>query len=344
MVFLKKYFYFVASIVLTGYLLVVLATLFNPFLAAFILALALKPFASLLEKYKIPRLLSTIISVSLLIIILFALVLFFQAQVRSIDFELTNFSQNITGIPAKIQNWITTILGVNQEQQQSILMEAFTTAVKNSTVLINRTMSFTASVLTAFLIFTIVLFFLLYYRKNLVLFLFKVTDSKNHATLRRILKRVQSVVVNYIVGLFLVIVIVGVLNILGLWFLGIEHAVLFGVMAAVLTLIPYIGIFIGSLLPAIFALLSKGSIWYALGVILIFMFVQFLEGNFLTPNIVGNQVSVNPFAAVLGLTVGGLLLGITGIMLALPILAIIKVICDEIKTLKPIGYLIGNFN
>ncbi|WP_131783258.1 AI-2E family transporter [Legionella gresilensis] len=344
MTFLKKYFYLLASIMLTGYLLSVSATLFNPFLAAFILALALKPFASLLENYKVPRLLSTIISVLLLIIILVALIIFFQAQVRNIDFELGNFSQNIIGIPTKIQNWITSILGVTQEQQQSILMEGLTTVVKNSSVLINRTMSFTASVFTALLIFTIVLFFLLYYRKNLVLFLFKFTPLKNHLALQRILKRGQFVVEHYIFGLFLVIFIVGVLNTLGLWLLGIEHAILFGVMAAILTLIPYIGIFIGSLFPAIFALLTKGSLGYMLSVIFVFMFVQFLEGNFLTPNIVGRQVSVNPFVAILGLFVGGLLLGFTGIMFALPVLAITKVICDEIEPLKPIGYLIGNFN
>ncbi|MGQ3888639.1 AI-2E family transporter [Legionella sp. CNM-1927-20] len=344
MTFLKKYFYLLASIMLTGYLLTVSASLVNPFLAALILSLALKPFASLLEEYKVPRLLSTIVSVLLLIVIFIVLILFFQAQVRSIDFELTNFSQNITSIPTKIQNWITSILGVSQEQQQSILMEGFTTVIQNSTVLINRTMSFTASVFTAFLIFTIMLFFLLYYRKNFVLFLFKMTYPKNHASLKRILKRVQCVVENYIFGLFLVIFIVGLLNTLGLWLLGIEHAALFGVMAAILTLIPYIGIFIGSLLPAIFALLTKGSLWYVLGVILIFIFIQFLEGNFFTPNIVGRQVSVNPFAAILSLFVGGLLLGITGIMFALPVLAITKVICDEIKPLKPIGYLIGNFN
>ncbi len=329
---------------LTGYLLSVSATLFNPFLAALILALALKPFASILEKYKVPRLLSTIVSVLLLILILVVLVVFFQEQVRSIDFELDNFSQNIVGIPTKIQNWITSILGVSQEQQQSILMEGFTSVVRNSTFLVRRTMSFTASVFTAFLIFATVLFFLLYYRKNLVLFLFKITQSKNHASLKVILKRVQIVVENYIFGLFLVMFVVALLNTLGLWILGIEHAVLFGVMGAILTLIPYIGIFIGSLLPAIFALLTTGSLWYMLGVILVFMLVQFLEGNFLTPNIVGKQVSVNPFAAILGLFIGGLLLGITGVMFALPVLAIVKVICDEIKPLRPIGYLIGNFD
>ncbi|OEH48849.1 AI-2 transport protein TqsA [Legionella parisiensis] len=166
--------------------------------------------------------------------------------------------------------------------------------------------------------------------------------EKYHSNLNRILTRILSVVGRYIFGLLLIIFIVALLNTLGLWLLGVEHAILFGVLAAILILIPYIGIFIGSLLPALFVLLTKGSFGYAFAVIFIFIIVQFLEGNFLTPNIIGSQVSVNPFAVILGLLIGGLLLGITGIMFALPVLAITKVICDEIKSLEPIGYLISN--
>jgi predicted PurR-regulated permease PerM len=342
MLFQRKYFYFLSSVVLTGYLLVISATLFNPLLAAFILALALKPFAALLERFKVPRLVSTIISVLALLVILSSVIMFFSSQVRNIDFELDSFGQNFDGMPAKIQTWVTEILGVSPEQQASIFTEAFTTVIRNSSVLINRTMSITTSLFASSIIFIVGLFFFLYYRRFLVNFLFKIFSSEHHLSLKNILRRVQAVVSHYVFGLFLIIIIVGSLNTIGLLLLGIQHAILFGLMASVLTLIPYIGILVGSLLPALFALLTKGSIWYALGVILIFMVVQFLEGNFLTPNIVGSQVSVNPFAAILGLFVGGLLLGITGIMFALPVLAITKIICDEIPSLQPVGYLLGN--
>jgi predicted PurR-regulated permease PerM len=113
-------------------------------------------------------------------------------------------------------------------------------------------------------------------------------------------------------------------------------------MAAVLTLIPYIGILLGALFPVLFALMTKNSLWYPIGVAVLFMVIQFIEGNLLTPNIVGSQVKINPFAAVLVLITGGMLLGITGIMFAIPLLAILKVVCDNISPLKPVGYLIGN--
>src|SRR5690606_27996813 len=145
-----------------------------------------------------------------------------------------------------------------------------------------------------------------------------------------------------ILGLFTVIVIIAVLNTVGLFALGIKHAIFFGALSAILTIISYAGVFLGSLLPAIFALVTKDSLWYPVGVIGIFAVVQFLEGNFITPNIVGNQVSVNPFAAIVGLLIGGMMLGATGMIFAIPLLAIIKVICDGVESAKPIGYLIGS--
>ncbi|KTC92905.1 MULTISPECIES: AI-2E family transporter [Legionella] len=340
--FSQKYFYFIVNSFLTGYILVISAPIFNPLLAALILALALKPFATFLEKFKVPRLLASLISVIAFVIVLAGLILFFQAQIRNIDFKLGHISQNMVSMPTYIQSSISNFFGINQEQQTSLLNEVFTIMIKNSTVLFNHTLSFTTALVASISIFIIALFFFLNYRKFFKKFLFKVVNEKYHPNLNRILTRILSVVSRYILGLLLIIFIVALLNTLGLWLLGVEHAILFGVLAAVLILIPYIGIFIGSLLPALFVLLTKGSFGYAIAVIFIFIIVQFLEGNFFTPNIVGSQVSVNPFAAILGLLIGGLLLGITGIMFALPVLAITKVICDEIKSLEPIGYLISN--
>jgi len=136
--------------------------------------------------------------------------------------------------------------------------------------------------------------------------------------------------------------IVGVLNTTGLMILGIEHAMFFGALAAVLTIIPYIGVFIGSLLPILFALVTKDSLWYPVGVALIFWIVQFLEGNFITPNVVGGRVSINPFAAILALFFGGMIWGAIGMILSIPVLAITKVIFDTVPPLNPYGFLLGN--
>jgi len=109
-----------------------------------------------------------------------------------------------------------------------------------------------------------------------------------------------------------------------------------------LTIIPYVGIFIGALLPALFALLTKDSIWYTVGVIGIFSFVQFLEGNFITPRITGSKVSINALAAIVALLIGGKILGIAGMILAVPITGVLKVILAHSTRLKPFVILIDD--
>ena len=100
-------------------------------------------------------------------------------------------------------------------------------------------------------------------------------------------------------------------------------------------MIPYIGIAIGATLPAIFALITKDSAWYAVGVVAVHAFVQFLEGNFITPKVTGSRISINALAAILALLIGNLLLGIAGMILAVPAVGILKILLATSKSLRP---------
>ncbi|SEN51011.1 protein of unknown function DUF20 [bacterium A37T11] len=135
--------------------------------------------------------------------------------------------------------------------------------------------------------------------------------------------------------------IVAILNTIGLFILGVQYAWFFGTLASLLMLLPYIGIAIGSILPALFAIATKDSYWYAIGVVGWFQVVQFLEGNVITPNIVGGKVSINPLMAIIAIFLGGMLFGLAGLILALPIMAVIKVLFDAIPSMKAFGFLIG---
>ncbi|MBC7919965.1 MAG: AI-2E family transporter, partial [Ferruginibacter sp.] len=119
-------------------------------------------------------------------------------------------------------------------------------------------------------------------------------------------------------------------------------AFFFGALGALLTIIPYVGIVVGALLPILMALVTKDSAWYAAGVAGIFFLVQMLEGNFITPNVVGSKVSINPLAAIVGLVLGGMLWGAAGMILAMPFLAVLKVVFDSVEALEPYGYLLGD--
>jgi predicted PurR-regulated permease PerM len=202
-------------------------------------------------------------------------------------------------------------------------------------------LSQSSSLLSDLVLIPIYIFFFLYYRTFFRTFIYKAYRSKSKAFINSILKKIYEIQQNYLLGLIKVIIIVGCLNSLGLLFLGISNPFFFGFLAALLLLIPYIGVIIGSLLPAIIALATKDSAWYAFGVIAIFGFIQFLEGNFITPKITGSKVSVNAFVVITSLLLFSMLWGITGMILALPITATLKILFDNTPGYEAYGFLIG---
>lgn len=338
----SRYFFTLASLVLTGYLLILGQPILSPLLSAFIVALLLRPLSSGIERLKISRGISSVLSIVLVLLVLTGLSYFFSSQVGSITSDLNAIGARFNELIDMGYGWMENTFGVRQQQQTRYLKDSLNSFLENSTTAFTKTLSATADFFAGFFLFLIGLFFFLYYRKFFVQFLFKWFRPENYTTLSETIKKVEMVVRSYIVGLFTVIIIVAVLNSVGLLLLGIEHAIFFGALAAVLTIIPYIGILFGSLLPILFALVTKDSLWYPLGVALLFWGVQFLEGNFITPNIIGGKVSVNPFAAIIALFFGGMIWGALGMILSIPVLAIIKVVCDTVPSLQPIGFLLDN--
>lgn len=342
MPFYVKYFFILGSLLLSVYVINQLNFLLNPLIAAFIIAVILKPLCSAMEKFKIPRIFSTLFSGLLLLIILVTLFFLLSNGIETIIYELHTITERLSGWADQIQQWSVSHLGLSPQDQFFDFKNTLTTFFKSSMTFLRITLSTTAGFFSAFLLFATALFFFLYYREFLISFIYQFFNTTSHSQLAHTLTKVEHVIQNYFFGVLIVIFVIATLNSIGLVLLRIEHAFFFGILAAFLSIIPYIGITIGSLLPIIFTLLTKDSFWYAAGVLVLFSLVQFLEGNFLTPKIIGRQVSVNPFAAILSLFVGGMLLGMAGVIFAVPLLAIIKVFCDEIPALHPIGYVIGN--
>jgi len=235
-------------------------------------------------------------------------------------------TENYTGIKSE------DIVGSGQIEVKKI--------VKENSNSILELLTRSGSILSDFILTPLYMFFFLLYRTFLISFLHKATTNSRKNT-RVVLSQLYDVQQNYLVGLGSVMVIVGLLNSVGLLVLGIDYPFFFGFLCALLLLVPYIGIIIGSLLPAAVALATKDSYWYAVGVIAIFGFIQFIEGNFITPKITGSKVSLNSFASILAIILFSMLWGIPGMILALPITASLKVLFDNSEKFKPVGFVLG---
>ena len=139
----------------------------------------------------------------------------------------------------------------------------------------------------------------------------------------------------------IVYLVVGILNSIGLLLMGVPHAILFGFIASVLTFIPYIGIMVGSLLPIAIAWITYDSVWYPVGIIALFAFVQYLEANVIFPFAVSSRLNVNTLVMLVAIFVGGILWGLAGMILFVPFIGIAKLIADHNPKWKTISMILG---
>jgi predicted PurR-regulated permease PerM len=329
------------SILIVIYGLYMFQDVLIPLTFAVLFAVLLFPVCRQLEQWRVPRPWAIFLSQ----IILFAAVggLIYLASIQIADFgaELPKLATKAEYWSDKLQRFVSDNFNLSRGRQTTEVKKYLTDALRSSgSVLTNAVATTTGTLATASLV-PLFMFFFLLYRDFFRQFFYKLFDARHKRRVDQVVKRVYEVMQGYIVGLVLVILIVGVLNSVGLLLLGIDYALFFGFFAAFLLLIPYVGIMIGSLLPALMALITKDSPTYAMGVLAVFGVVQFLEGNFITPYIVGSKVSVNPLAAMIVLILGGQIWGVSGLILALPVTAIVKVIFDAVGPLKAFGYLLG---
>ena len=329
------------SLVLIIALLYTLQSVLVPLMFSILLAISLFPITRFIEKYKVNRVVASLISVILAIVLIGSLLWFIVHQVVVIGANGNDLQLRFMHILDTIQQWITRRFGIEEGQITQQVTTFSNKAVSNAGVIVSAAFGSVGGILAGAVIVPLFTFFLLYYRDFFREFFFHAFASAPKEIVCQVLDKIYYVVQSYLVGLVTVMGIVAVLNTVGLLVLGVPYAWFFGVLASLLMLLPYIGIAIGSILPALFALATKDNAWYAVGVIGWFQVVQFLEGNFLTPNIVGGKVSINPLMALIGLLLGGMLFGLAGLILAIPITAVLKVVFDAIPSMKAFGFLIG---
>jgi predicted PurR-regulated permease PerM len=181
----------------------------------------------------------------------------------------------------------------------------------------------------------------LFYRDKFLEFFRRLTPDAEHPRVARILDHTGSVARQYLWGRLLLITILAVFYGLGFLVIGLQNALFLAVFASLFSIIPYLGPLIGIALPMLVALVSQSSLMLLLWVLVIFSVAQFIESYILEPLVVGAEVNVNPFFTIVAVVAGSLLWGIPGLILAIPIVGIVRVIFDNFDSLEPYGYLIG---
>jgi len=313
-----------------------------PLVFAIIMAILLSPVVNFLVRKRINRIVAIFIALFLTFIVIagFGVLLFSQASrftdswpvlvVKFTDIfnDAIIWASGYLDIdPQKIHIWIT--------KTQSEIINTSTTAIGQTLVTIGT------GVMIAFLL-PLYVFLILYYRPILHDFIRRLFKEGHQSQVSEVVSQIKNVIQRYLVGLIIETFIVAGMQITTLFVLGIEYAILLGIIGALLNLIPYIGGIVAVALPMIVALATKDSAWFAIYVLVIYYIIQLIDNNFIVPYIVASKVKINALFSIIVVFVGNAIWGIPGMFLSIPLLAIVKLIFDHIESMKPWGFLLGD--
>lgn len=337
----KNLFYALASVSLIGVILSFGEPLLVPVAFGMLIAMILFPVCTWLEKKGTSRIWAIIIALIGVTIIIAGLGALFSAQLVSMSKEFGNFAGKLSEVFQNVIVFFNEQITILPEISKEDLKEKGTEWIESAFGgLLQGTLSGTGQFLTGATLCVIYVFLLLLYRSALAKAISNFVPEPKRQSFIGMLHKMRTVGQQYVGGMFMLILILGVLNTIGLLIIGIDYPFFFGFLAAFLAVIPYIGTTLGGLLPALFSLMNGDPYWMPIAVILVFWFIQVLEGNFLSPIIVGGNLNINPLAAILALIAGGLIWGVAGMILFLPYVAVVKVACDHYKELQPVGMML----
>lgn len=316
-------------------------TLFIPLSLAMLISFILYPICKWLEKKGVNKIIA-------LFIPLFSLMLFFGAIFYLLISQMIEFSNEWGLFKIKILDTLNQLslfivdrFDYSTEKQLLFVKNILNNSGAQAFSAVQTTMSSLSESVFYLIIIPVYSVLILHYRKLLVHVLYRIFPLEKKETIREILIETIQAYYNFIKGMLLVYFIVGLLNSIGLAVLGIPHPFLFGFIASILTFIPYIGIMISALLPITISWITFNSIWYPVGVILVFSIVQILEAYIIFPLAVGSRLKINTLAIILVVILGGLIWGAVGMIVFIPFLSIIKLIADRTKSLKTLSLLLG---
>lgn len=313
-----------------------------PIVFAVIIAIVLHPVVNLFVRKGIHRVLAIIFTLLLtfLFIATFCALLFSQLShfidswpilvdkfTAMLDQSITSISGYFDIKPQKIHEWIT--------KTQSELLNT-------STAAIGQTLLALSGVVVVLLLIPTYVFIILFYQPLLIEFIHRLFAKNHQNNVKEIVTQTKTVIQRYLVGLVIEIFIVATLDTSALLILGIDYAIMLGIIAALLNVIPYIGGIVAVALPMLIAIATKSTAWYAFYVLVFYYIIQLIDNNFIVPYIVASKVKINALFSIIVVFVGNALWGIPGMFLSIPLLAILKLIFDHIESLKPWGFLLGD--
>ncbi len=312
-----------------------------PLLIAALLAMLFLPLSVRLEK-KLPKIVAVLIAMLVLLCAIGLMVFILTRQASNISDNAVQIERNISQKFQEVHQFVTNSLGISKEKSEAIFHRQQESSSGKISGILSGLFFTIGGVLTDFLIIIIYVFLFLYFHDHFKKFVLQLVPQGNRKNAQTIMHDVRKVAQKYLTGLALMIACLWVMYGIGFSIAGVKNALFYAILCGLLEIVPFVGNLTGVTITLIMSLAQGGNTGLLIAILVTYGLVQFIQSYLLEPLIVGREISIHPVFTIVGIVGGELLWGISGMILALPLLGIIKIICDHVELLKPYGYLIGH--
>lgn len=327
---------------LVGALILIGKSVIMPLIMAFFVSIVLLPVYRFLRKRHMPESAAILVSILLMVLSGIVIIWFFSAQISKLLADFPQIRQTILLHVRQLSDWLVQRTHYSTQQQLEFVHEQSAKLLTSAGDVLRQAAASVSSIFVLLGLMPIYVFLLLFYKNLLIQFVFMWFPVQNHDQVEESLRETETIIKSYLIGLliqiaFIVVILGGALEVL-----GVPHALLLGILLAFLNLIPYVGIFAGTLLCALIILASSQDFLPIIELVGVVVVVHFLDQNILRPRVVGSKVKINAFTSIVGVVIGGHLAGIAGMFLSLPIIAILKLIFERTTMFAQWGVLLGD--
>jgi predicted PurR-regulated permease PerM len=313
----------------------------KPLAFACLIALLLITPCRFFEKQGFPRGLSALTSMLLASIVFVIVFYFISTSIVSFRKDIPLMIQNINQSIIQLEAWAQKSFHISRQNMQDFVNSSSNEILPSTSSIVNQTVNTVTSLFFIAILLFITTFLLLLYRGLIASFFMNLFADEYSKNLTNVFSKIQFVIRGYIVGLLIEMIVVAAAYFAAFFFLGVKYALLLAIIGAILNIVPYLGVIITCVLTALitFATNSPVTVLWAVGSIII---IHMIDSNILSPRIIGSRVKINALASIIGVIMGSALWGLPGTFMAMPIIAIMKVVFEEIEPLRPFAILIGD--
>lgn len=325
-----------------GFIVKAGSNILMPLLLAFFIAILLLPLFRFFRRRGLPEIAAIFLPIFCVSVIAGGVGWLFYGQLALLAQDLPAISDKVTRLLDRLSVWISHVFGYSPDEQLRIINQNSGRLLSYAEGGVKQLASSLSGWFVFFGLLPVYVFFILLYRSIFVKFVHMSVRSRGEQEASAVITLLEKVVKRYLLGLliqfgYMIVLLGGLLSLI-----GIRHGWLIAILFAFLNLIPYLGPLIGNLLGIAIVLASSDRPWDVLIVFAAITIVQFLDNNIFMPRIVGSQVKLNALVSITGIFVGGALAGVSGMFLAMPVMAVMKLMFDHSAGFRNWGVLLGD--